>query len=159
VGVAALLRDASSAVARLQAIKYLGASIAIDDFGTGYFSLGCLRQFSVDCIKIDKSFTNAISTSPESRALVRTFVQLGRDLGLKTLAEGVETADKMDILQAAYVDEAQGFLLARPLEAEVLEAQILAPLSSRGPHHRARMTISGRKARAAASPRTATSRP
>ncbi len=123
-----LMRDTYSAVARLQAIKNLGASIAIDDFGTGYSSLGYLRQFPVDCIKIDKSFTNAIETSPESRALVRTFVQLGRDLGLKTLAEGVETSGEMDILQSAHVDEAQGFLLARPLEAQVLEAQILAPL-------------------------------
>jgi diguanylate cyclase (GGDEF)-like protein len=123
-----LMRDASAAVTRLQAIKDLGVRIAIDDFGTGYSSLGYLRQFPVDCIKIDKSFTNAISTSSESKALVRTFVQLGKDLGLKTLAEGVETTGEMDMLQSGHVDEAQGFLMARPLDADALETQILAPL-------------------------------
>jgi EAL domain-containing protein (putative c-di-GMP-specific phosphodiesterase class I) len=125
-----LMRDANSAIKRLQAIKDLGVRIAIDDFGTGYSSLGYLRQFPVDCIKIDKSFTNAISKSPESNALVRTFVQLGKDLGLKTLAEGVETIGEMNILRSDHVDEAQGFLLARPLDAETLESQILVPMRS-----------------------------
>jgi diguanylate cyclase (GGDEF)-like protein len=123
-----LMDDASSAVMRLQAIKNLGVRIAIDDFGTGYSSLGYLRQFPVDCIKIDKSFTSAISTSPESKALVKTFVQLGKDLGLKTLAEGVETTGEMDLLRSDSVDEVQGFLFARPLDAETLEAQLLAPM-------------------------------
>ena len=76
---------------RLQAIKDLGVRIAVDDFGTGYSSLAYLRQFPVDCIKIDREFTQAISTSPESKALIGTLVQLGKDLGLSTLAEGVET--------------------------------------------------------------------
>jgi EAL domain-containing protein (putative c-di-GMP-specific phosphodiesterase class I) len=123
-----LMRGAASAVRRLQSVKDLGVRIAIDDFGTGYSSLGYLRQFPVDCIKIDKSFTSAISTSSESKALVRMFVQLGKDLGLKTLAEGVETTSEMDILRSDQVDEVQGFLLARPLDAEALEARILAPM-------------------------------
>ena len=123
-----LMRDANSAVMRLQAIKNLGVRIAIDDFGTGYSSLGYLRQFPVDCIKIDRSFTSAVSTSPETKALIKTFVQLGKDLGLKTLAEGVETTGEMDLLRTDYVDEVQGFLFARPLDAETLEAQLLAPM-------------------------------
>jgi EAL domain-containing protein (putative c-di-GMP-specific phosphodiesterase class I) len=94
---------------------------------TGYSSLAYLRQFPVDCLKIDRSFTNAIDTSSESKALIGTLVQLGKDLGLTTLAEGVETTDQMDHLRAEHVNEAQGFLLARPLAPETLEAQLLAP--------------------------------
>jgi EAL domain-containing protein (putative c-di-GMP-specific phosphodiesterase class I) len=124
----ALMRDASSAVTRLRAVKDLGVRIAIDDFGTGYSSLAYLEQFPVDYIKIDKSFTRAMASSPESHALIRTFVQLGKDLGLKTLAEGVETTDELDLLRADEVSEAQGFLLSRPLDPEVLETQLLAPL-------------------------------
>jgi EAL domain-containing protein (putative c-di-GMP-specific phosphodiesterase class I) len=120
--------DVDSSVKRLRAIKDLGVRIAIDDFGTGYSSLGYLRQFPVDCIKIDKSFTNAMDTSSESKALVKTFIQLGKDLGLKTLAEGVETISQMDLLRASNVAEVQGFLFSRPLEPAVLEEQILEPM-------------------------------
>jgi len=123
----ALMRDADATAARLAAIKELGVKIAVDDFGTGYSSLAYLRQFPVDCLKIDRMFTSAITTSPESKALIGTLVQLGRDLGLRTLAEGVETTDEMDHLRDEHVDEAQGFLLARPLDAETLEAQLLVP--------------------------------
>ena len=126
----ALMRDAADTAVRLKAVKALGVRIAIDDFGTGYSSLAYLQQFPVDCLKIDRAFTHAITTSPESKALIRTLVQLGRDLGLKTLAEGVETASEMDHLRNERVDEAQGFLLSRPLSPEALEAQILLP--SRG---------------------------
>ena len=83
----------------------------------GYSSLAYLQQFPVDCLKIDRVFTTAINTSPESKALIGTLVQLGRSLGLTTLAEGVETVDQRDILRAESVSEAQGFLFlasARP---------------------------------------------
>jgi diguanylate cyclase (GGDEF)-like protein len=123
----ALMRDTEATALRLQAIKTLGVRIAIDDFGTGYSSLAYLRQFPVDCLKIDRMFTNAITASPESRALVGTLVQLGKDLGLSTLAEGIETTDEMDLLRAAHVDQAQGFLLARPLDAQSLESHLLVP--------------------------------
>jgi EAL domain-containing protein (putative c-di-GMP-specific phosphodiesterase class I) len=123
----ALMRNAESTAGRLQAMKDLGVKIAVDDFGTGYSSLAYLRQFPVDCIKIDRMFTNAITTSPESKALIGTLVQLGRDLGLRTLAEGVETTEEMDHLRAEDVNEAQGFLFARPLDPDSLETQLLAP--------------------------------
>ena len=89
--------------------------IAIDDFGTGYSSLAYLQRFPVDCLKIDRTFTNAITSSPEAKALIRTLVQLGKDLGLRTLAEGVETTDQIDHLRGEHVDEAQGFLLSTPV--------------------------------------------
>ena len=124
----ALMDNIAAAIGRLRAVKDLGVRIAVDDFGTGYSSLGYLRQFPVDCLKIDKSFTNAIDSSPESKALVRTFVRLGQDLGLKTLAEGVETAEQMDFLRADHVNEVQGFLLARPQDPETFESQFLEPM-------------------------------
>ncbi len=123
-----LMHNAAATARRLTAIKELGVKIAVDDFGTGYSSLAYLQQFPVDCLKIDRSFTHAISTSPESKALIRTLVQLGNDLGLTTLAEGVETTGEMDHLRKEHVTEAQGFLLSRPLGPASLEAQILAPL-------------------------------
>jgi EAL domain-containing protein (putative c-di-GMP-specific phosphodiesterase class I) len=123
----ALMRNADATARRLRAIKELGVRIAVDDFGTGYSSLAYLQQFPVDCLKIDRSFTNAIATSPESKALIATLVQLGRDLGLRTLAEGVETTSELDHLRDEHVNEAQGFLLARPLDADTLESQLLAP--------------------------------
>jgi diguanylate cyclase (GGDEF)-like protein len=123
----ALMRNANATARRLQEIKELGVRIAVDDFGTGYSSLGYLQQFPVDCLKIDRSFTNAISTSPESKALIGTLVQLGKDLGLTTLAEGIETTGQIDHLRGENVNEAQGFLLSRPLDPETLETQILVP--------------------------------
>jgi diguanylate cyclase (GGDEF)-like protein len=125
-----LMRHAEMAVTRIQAIKDLGVSVAVDDFGTGYASLAYLQQFPIDCIKIDKMFTSAIAASPQSLALVRTLVQLGKDLGLKTLAEGVQTMGEMDALRADQVDEAQGYLFARPLDADSFETQLLEPVRS-----------------------------
>jgi len=126
----ALMRNTKNTARRLHAIKALGARIAVDDFGTGYSSLAYLQQFPVDCLKIDRMFTSAITSSAESRALIGTLVQLGKDLGLKTLAEGVETTIEMDHLRSQHVDEAQGFLLARPLDPQTLESQILVPTRS-----------------------------
>jgi diguanylate cyclase (GGDEF)-like protein len=122
-----LMHNATATARRLKAVKEIGVKIAIDDFGTGYSSLAYLQQFPVDCLKIDRSFTHAITTSSESKALIRTLVQLGKDLGLTTLAEGVETTSEMDHLRQENVNEAQGFLLSRPLDAATLESQILAP--------------------------------
>jgi EAL domain-containing protein (putative c-di-GMP-specific phosphodiesterase class I) len=110
------------------------ASIQIDrpanpspDFGTGYSSLAYLQQLPVDCLKIDRSFTSAITASSESKGLIGTFVQLGKDLGLMTLAEGVETTEQLDLLRNEHIDQVQGFLLARPLDPRGLETQILEP--------------------------------
>ena len=115
------MRDEKAASQRMRAIKDMGVSVAVDDFGTGYASLAYLRQFPIDCIKIDKSFTSAMAASPESLTLIRTLVQLGKDLGLKTLAEGVETVGEMDLLRADRVNEA-GYLFARPLDPDIFES-------------------------------------
>ena len=121
----ALMKDIGRAARRLHELKTLGVQISIDDFGTGYSSLAYLQQFPIDCLKIDRAFVRAIATSPESDALIRTFVRLGKDLGLTTLAEGVETISQLEYLREQTVTHAQGFLLARPVSAEAVEEQIL----------------------------------
>ena len=95
--------------------------IAIDDFGTGYSSLAYLRQFPVDILKIDRSFITPITDSVQSKALLHTLVQLGKQLGLKTLAEGIEEHEQFCQLQDEECDSGQGFIFARPLGAGDVE--------------------------------------
>jgi diguanylate cyclase (GGDEF)-like protein len=118
----AIMHDARSTANQLRAIKELGVSVAIDDFGTGYSSLAYLRQFPVDILKIDRSFVSALSDSAESGALIRTLVQLGKQLGLKTLAEGIEQHEQFCQLQLEECDSGQGFMFARPLPADAVES-------------------------------------
>jgi diguanylate cyclase (GGDEF)-like protein len=118
----AIMHDAEWTAEQLRAIKELGVGVAIDDFGTGYSSLAYLRQFPVDILKIDRSFVSGISDSAESSALIRTLVQLGKQLGLKTLAEGIEEHDQFAQLQQEECDSGQGFMFARPLAADSVEA-------------------------------------
>jgi diguanylate cyclase (GGDEF)-like protein len=123
----ALMRNVDASAQRLRDLKALGVQIAVDDFGTGYSSLAYLQRLPVDCLKIDRTFIDAISQSTESNALIHTLVQLGKDLGLRTLAEGVETTGQIDHLRTEQVNEAQGFLFAKPLAPAALETQLLEP--------------------------------
>jgi EAL domain-containing protein (putative c-di-GMP-specific phosphodiesterase class I) len=116
-----LMRDAESTVRRLRLLKELGVRVAIDDFGTGYSSLAYLQQFPVDALKIDRSFIAGIDETRESGALMRTLVQLGRALGLETLAEGIEDTGQLARLRGENCDGGQGYLLGRPLEPAELE--------------------------------------
>ena len=102
-------------------LKTLGVKIAVDDFGTGYSSLGYLRQFPIDSLKLDRTFVTGLARSSEANALVHTLIQLGKTLGLQTLAEGVEAYSQLRHLQNEGCDFAQGFLFARPLTPEALE--------------------------------------
>jgi diguanylate cyclase (GGDEF)-like protein len=122
-----LMRNVEHSVASLRALRDLGARVAIDDFGTGYSSLAYLQQLPADTLKIDRSFISGADAIAESGALVHTIVQLAKELGLKTLAEGVETSEQADQLRADDVDDAQGFFFARPLDPATLEATILRP--------------------------------
>ena len=117
-----LMRDAEATIRRLREIKDLGVLVAIDDFGTGYSSLAYLRQFPVDALKIDRSFIAAMADSPESSALIHTLVELGRTLGLETLAEGIEDNEQLHKLQEEHCDRGQGFLFSRPIEPEAVDA-------------------------------------
>ncbi len=112
-----LMRDGDATIGRLKAIKAIGVRIAIDDFGTGYSSLAYLRQFPVDILKIDQSFISATGDYDGGDALLHTLVQLGKELGLETVAEGIETMDQLHQLQSQRCDTGQGFLIARPMAA------------------------------------------
>ena len=117
-----LMRDSAATVARLNLLKQLGVKIAIDDFGTGYSSLAYLRQFPVDVLKIDRSFVADMSRSPDAAALVHTLVELGRTLGLVTLAEGIETHEQLEGLRAEHCEQGQGFLYSGPIDAGEMAA-------------------------------------
>ncbi len=117
----ALMRDATATAIRLRDLKRLGVRLAIDDFGTGYSSLAYLRQFPVDALKIDRSFISGIAHSAEAPALIHTLVQLGKTLGIETLAEGIEERVQLQQLQLEQCDTGQGFLFARPLDRAALE--------------------------------------
>jgi diguanylate cyclase (GGDEF)-like protein len=96
-------------------IKALGVTIALDDFGTGYSSLDTLRSFPFDKIKLDRSFTSEVASSPQATAIIRAVLALGKSLGIPVLAEGIETADQLEMLEQEGCDEAQGFLMGRPV--------------------------------------------
>ena len=118
----ALMSDADATVARLGALKALGVSIAIDDFGTGYASLGYLRQFPVDALKIDRSFIASMSDAPESGVLIQAMVALAHALGLGTIAEGIEDAPQLESLRAQGCQRGQGFLVSRPVAPDEIVA-------------------------------------
>jgi diguanylate cyclase (GGDEF)-like protein/PAS domain S-box-containing protein len=118
----ALMHDIDAATERLKALKALGVRIAIDDFGTGHSSLAYLRKFPVDALKIDRSFIAGIASSDASAAIIRTLVQLGKTLGIETLAEGIEQPAQLAKLQEEQCDKGQGFMFARPLEVDAVEA-------------------------------------
>ncbi|HLM86513.1 MAG TPA: EAL domain-containing protein [Solirubrobacteraceae bacterium] len=116
-----LMRKPETTATLLNELKALGVRIAVDDFGTGYSSLAYLRQFPVDSLKIDRTFITGLELSSEAHALTHTLIQLGKALGLQTLAEGVERHDQVRELQREGCDLAQGFLFARPLAADAIE--------------------------------------
>ena len=112
-----LLADREAALGALGKLRELGVRIAMDDFGTGYSSLSYLQKFPFDTIKIDGSFIGALETRSEAHAIVRAVVSLGRSLGMRTCAEGVETAEQLAFLKAEGCDEVQGYYLGRPVPA------------------------------------------
>jgi diguanylate cyclase (GGDEF)-like protein/PAS domain S-box-containing protein len=112
-----LMRDSGESALRLTALKDLGIRLAIDDFGTGYSSMAYLQQFPVDILKIDRTFIPETSTDKASIALVHALVELGNALGLKTVAEGIETIEQLMQLRHEGCDAGQGFYFSRPLEA------------------------------------------
>jgi EAL domain-containing protein (putative c-di-GMP-specific phosphodiesterase class I) len=117
----ALMRDPEDAAETLRALKAYGIMVAIDDFGTGYSSLAYLQQLPVDALKIDRTFIAASARSRDSDALIQTLVQLGRSLGLRTIAEGIEDEAQLAHLRELGCDAGQGYLFAPPLEVAALE--------------------------------------
>ncbi|HEY5109600.1 MAG TPA: EAL domain-containing protein [Acidimicrobiales bacterium] len=119
-----LMKDVQATVVRLTRLKALGVKIAIDDFGTGYSSMAYLRQFPVDILKIDRTFISEMNGSLDGAALVHTLIELGRALGLVTLAEGIEEAVQIDGLRTERCDHGQGFLFARPTTSSEIQKML-----------------------------------
>jgi len=117
----ALMSPNLEPVTMLQQLRGLGVRLAIDDFGTGYSSLAYLKRFQLDLLKIDKSFTDDLLESDEARAIVETIIVLGHKLGLRVLAEGVETGAQRNLLNDLGCHQYQGYLGSRPLPVNELE--------------------------------------
>ncbi|MBV8964383.1 MAG: EAL domain-containing protein [Hyphomicrobiales bacterium] len=109
-----LLRDDKSTRDALSHLRQLGARIALDDFGAGHSSLHYLRKFQFDKFKIDRSFISAFENDRAASAVVRAVINMGRDLGVMVVAEGVETQKQLDGLKALGCHAAQGFFLGEP---------------------------------------------
>jgi EAL domain-containing protein (putative c-di-GMP-specific phosphodiesterase class I) len=113
-----LMKHAEAAASILQALRQVGIKVAIDDFGTGYSSLGYLRRFPLDALKIDQSFVRQISVAGEDTAIVTAVIGMAQGLKLRVIAEGVETREELEFLQAHHCDAAQGYYFSRPISAK-----------------------------------------
>jgi EAL domain-containing protein (putative c-di-GMP-specific phosphodiesterase class I) len=100
---------------QLARLKNMGVCLSIDDFGTGYSSLSYLQKFPVDAVKIDRSFIRDVTTNPESAAITRAIVAMADSLGLRVVAEGVETLQQVEVLRELGCREIQGYFISRPV--------------------------------------------
>jgi diguanylate cyclase (GGDEF)-like protein/PAS domain S-box-containing protein len=115
-----LMDDVEASQDTLTRLRQLGVRLGIDDFGTGYSSMSYLRRFPVDVLKVDRSFVDGLGADPSDSAIVAAIVTLAHTLGLKAVAEGVETPDHLAELRRLGCDYGQGFLMSRPLSGEDL---------------------------------------
>jgi diguanylate cyclase (GGDEF)-like protein/PAS domain S-box-containing protein len=122
-----LMKDIDLACNVFGKLSEKNIELSLDDFGTGYSSLRYLSQLPIDKLKIDQSFVNKIGTSEQNDSIIKTIISLSQSLNLRTVAEGIETQEQLDFLTVAGVDQAQGFLLSKPLELAELEILLCDP--------------------------------
>jgi len=122
-----IMNDPQRVIRTLNQIRQLGARFAIDDFGTGYSSFTYLTKLPVSCIKIDKSFVQNIEGDRDNSVVVKSIIDLGHNLGLNVVAEGVETATAKNLLRAFQCDEGQGFYFCRPIPGDAMTKFLLQP--------------------------------
>jgi len=108
----------------LQKLNDIGMQIVVDDFGIGYSSLAYLKNFPISVVKIDRSFVQDLASDPEDQAITRTICSLANDLGMQTVAEGVEQVDQLEMLKRFQCDFAQGFLFSKPVEAATVKKML-----------------------------------
>jgi diguanylate cyclase (GGDEF)-like protein/PAS domain S-box-containing protein len=128
----AVMEDAEATVSTLERLKALGVQLAIDDFGTGYSSLGYLRRFPVEVLKIDRAFVRDLSEAGGDQAIVGAVMGLARALGLRVVAEGIETVEQLERLRAMGCDMGQGYYFSRPMPASAISALLEAVASVDG---------------------------
>ncbi|WP_418358927.1 MULTISPECIES: two-component system response regulator [Shewanella] len=116
----AIIDNVDDAILLLFKLKKLGVNLAIDDFGTGYSSLNYLKNFPIDTLKIDKSFVDGIVNNQKDAAIARTIIQLALNLGLSTIAEGVEYIEQSELLTSMGCNDLQGYLFAKPIPSTQL---------------------------------------
>ncbi len=124
-----LMRDSEDAQRVLQSLKSLGVTLALDDFGTGYSSLSYLQRFPIDVLKIDKSFVVPMVDASYDPRLVRAIISLGQSLGMRIVAEGIETVEQLEALRALGCGMGQGFLFDRPMTSDELLARVWQELA------------------------------
>ncbi|EPM92811.1 sensory box protein/response regulator, partial [Pseudomonas syringae pv. actinidiae ICMP 19070] len=122
-----LMENTSHTIATLETLRANGVSISIDDFGTGYSSLAYLRRFPIDKLKIDIAFIREVTSNPQDAAIARAIIELAHSLGLKVIAEGVETPEQLAFLRDNQCDQIQGYLISKPLPLAELETFLSAP--------------------------------
>jgi EAL domain-containing protein (putative c-di-GMP-specific phosphodiesterase class I) len=122
----AVIENSQTAAQSLRYLHQLGVTLSIDDFGTGYSSLSYIKRLPVQRLKIDQTFVQNLEHSANDEVIVRAIINLGHSLGLKVIAEGVETEGQLERLRQLGCDEVQGFLVSPPISAEALEEWIAA---------------------------------
>ena len=125
-----VMHDVDAVLGTLQELAEMGMQLSVDDFGTGYSSLSYLKRFPVDRLKIDKTFVHDLLTDPDDAAITRAVIGLAHALGIKVIAEGVETAEQLQWLRANGCDEAQGYYFSEPLPSEALVTFLYDTLAS-----------------------------
>ncbi|SMP63987.1 diguanylate cyclase (GGDEF) domain-containing protein [Noviherbaspirillum suwonense] len=123
----AMMGDQAEIMAELSAIRDLGIKLHIDDFGTGYSSLSQLQRLKMDVLKVDKAFTSELTNSRDGKVFFQAIVSMAHALGMTVVAEGVETAEQMAMLQSLSCDEVQGYFIARPMPAHDIEPLLARP--------------------------------
>ena len=111
----------------LEQLAAQGITIAVDDFGTGYSSLGYLKSLPLTSLKIDRVFVKDICSDETDQNIVRTVISMAHTMGIKVVAEGVETGQQFELLRRSSVDEIQGYLIGKPVAPEILVKSYLSP--------------------------------
>ena len=124
------MRDIQYSINLVNELKRIGVCVSLDDFGTGYSALNYLKDFSIDILKIDRSFVHNLKANSQDGAIVKAIIMMCQGLSLKTVAEGVETVEQLDLLKRYGCNAVQGFYYSKPLPSEEFEKYVMNAANS-----------------------------